>query len=62
MLPPSYSNINNTDREKLIKLMAVFLDPSCQMQKDVTAKCFVRRWYMAHGLDTENEWRKNSDV
>jgi hypothetical protein len=50
--------ISNTDREKLIMLMEMVFSPSCQMQKDVAAKCFVRRWYLAHGLDPENEWRK----
>ena len=42
--------LHNSDRKKLIDLMEIFFSPLCQTQKDVAAKCFVRRWAIAHGV------------
>ena len=46
--------LHSSDRKKLIDLMEIFFSPSCQMQKDVAAKCFVRRWGIAYGVKAVN--------
>lgn len=39
-----------SDYIKLIILMDTFLDPRSRINKASTAKCFVRRWAIAHGV------------
>lgn len=44
--------ISNSDSEKLTMLMTVFLNTRSSFIRRNAAKCFVRRWAIAHCRET----------